>query len=51
MDTLAPILALALFGLTFIAIVVRTMVFARATDFKRAAELPLQDETAGARHE
>lgn len=49
MHTAAPLLALALFGLTFLAIVLRTMVFARAADFDRRAELPLHDE--GARHE
>ena len=51
MDTVAPLLALTLFGLTFVAIVLRTMVFTRATDFKATAELPLRDEAPGARHE
>lgn len=49
MQTTLPLLALALFGLTFIAIVLRTMVFAKSSDFDRRAELPLEND--GARHE
>lgn len=44
MDTWAPLLALGLFGLTFLAIVLKTMVFTRATEFKAVSELPLVDE-------
>ncbi len=49
MHTTAPLLALALFGLTFIAIVLRTMVFTKSSDFTQRAELPLEND--GARHE
>jgi hypothetical protein len=44
MDTLAPLLSLALFGGAFIFIVVRTLVFKRAHDFEGAAALPMRDE-------
>ncbi len=49
MHTTAPLLALALFGLTFLAIVLRTMVFTKGADFEQRAALPLEDD--GARHE
>lgn len=51
MDTLAPMLALLLFGLAFVAIVLRTLIFTRARDVEAIAQLPLVDEAPGARHE
>ncbi len=51
MDTLAPMLALLLFGLTFVAIVLRTLVFTRARDVEAVAQLPLIDQSPEARHE